>query len=82
MSVYATRWRKAVHRPGSWRGHLRQALRNAAVSGLALNASWPEEPFLRCLYCHYVFDDQEEMFRAQLEMLLAQGTFVTTGTLL
>ena len=82
MSRFVTRWKEAVHRPRSLRGHVRQAIRGAALSGLARNASWPTSPFLRCLYCHYVFDDQEGMFRAQMEMLLEKGRFVDTETLL
>ncbi|MGB0589254.1 MAG: polysaccharide deacetylase family protein [Myxococcota bacterium] len=82
MSGFVRQWRSAVHAPKSWRGHLRQAVRGVVLSGLALGASWPTEPFLRCLYCHYVFDDQEAMFRRQVEMLCEAGTVVDTATLL
>jgi len=80
--AFVRQWKKAVHRPSSWRSHLRQGVRSAALSALAARASWPSEPFLRCLYCHYVFVDQQEMFRAQLSMLMEQGRFVDTETLL
>ena len=82
MSGFVRHWRKAVHAPKSWGGHLRQAVRGLALSGLARGGAWSSEPFLRCLYCHYVFDDQEAMFRSQLEMLLGAGRFVDTATLL
>jgi peptidoglycan/xylan/chitin deacetylase (PgdA/CDA1 family) len=38
--------------------------------------------FLRCLYCHYVFDDQVDAFERQLHFLLQRGRFVDTTTCL
>ena len=82
MSGYVRKWRDGAHCPKSLAGHLREKTRSGVLSLLALRGSWSTEPFLRGLYCHYVFDDQREMFRSQLAMLRQVGRFVDTATLL
>ncbi|MGI9385972.1 MAG: polysaccharide deacetylase family protein [Methyloligellaceae bacterium] len=42
-------------------------------------AKWPSENFLRCLYCHYVFDDQKEDFERIVTHLRSIGTFINTA---
>jgi peptidoglycan/xylan/chitin deacetylase (PgdA/CDA1 family) len=39
-----------------------------------------DENFLRCLYCHYVFDDQVTDFRTLIDDLKSIGRFVDTAT--
>ncbi len=79
---YATQWKKAAQQPYGLKGHLRKNLRNLMVSALALTGQPGAENSLRCLYCHYVFDDQKEQFAAILTRLKKVGTFVDTDTCL
>lgn len=72
---YATTSSEVV-RPPSARG----AIRDIALSLLAMIRRKPSSSFLRCLYCHYVFDDQLEQFSQVIELLKKCGTFVNTDT--
>lgn len=49
-----------------------------AVSALAAASRPKPGPFLRCLYCHYVFDDQRARFSRALRSLQTMGQFVDT----
>lgn len=66
--------------PPGLRSHLRAWLRGLALSTLGRLQAPPEGGFLRCLYCHFVFDDQVQDFRAILQALQRIGTFVDTDT--
>ena len=80
-TIYVNRWRQAVHPPlGLGRG--RAILRSVTLHVAASVQSSPTTPFLRSLYCHYVFDDQVEAFERLILRLKAIGTFVGTGTLM
>ena len=57
---------------------LKSLARAAALSTLGNLTTAGRGPFLRLLYCHYVFDDQVRSFRAILKMLQEAGTFVDT----
>ena len=76
---YAVRWRDAAHRPSGPREMLREGVRHVALTLLGSVAPARQARFLRCLYCHYVFDDQREKFERILEALQAIGTFVDTN---
>jgi peptidoglycan/xylan/chitin deacetylase (PgdA/CDA1 family) len=81
-TAYVNRWREAVSRPLGLRSRGRAFLRGMMLSAGASVQSQPTAPFLRSLYCHYVFDDQLEAFERLIVELKAIGTFVDTGTLL
>jgi peptidoglycan/xylan/chitin deacetylase (PgdA/CDA1 family) len=83
---YATRWREAAQLPVGLRQRAKRLLRDGVISVRArLNAAGAarSEPqagpaFLRCLFCHYVFDDQRESFARIIRALQTVGRFVTT----
>jgi peptidoglycan/xylan/chitin deacetylase (PgdA/CDA1 family) len=80
MSRYDRTFRQAVHP----RRTVLQWARTYVRSGLLAVASKvyrdSQQSFLRCLYCHYVFDDQIERFGALVDTLMQSGTFVDTAT--
>ena len=80
MCEYAKLWRDAAPRRGGLRAVLRSACRHAYLSLLAALDRSDEDRFLRCMYCHYVFDDQREGFRTLMRKLMGSGTFVDTDT--
>jgi len=57
-------------------------LRSLTLSCLGTIAGRERSAFLKCFFCHYVFDDQVPKFEAKIELLLALGTFVDTSTAL
>ncbi len=75
---YARRSHTAIPRPHGVVSVTKHALRHAALSAAALTNHRIESQFLRCLYLHYVFDDQCDAFRTLIERLQGIGTFVTT----
>lgn len=77
---YATQWRDAVSRPDGLVGRARAMMRGAALTlAGSLNRSI-DDRFLRCLYCHYVFDDQIRDFERLILKLKSIGDFVDTKT--
>lgn len=79
-NAYATRLGQAVQPSATLLQKSRRALRNAVLSfSAAVNRSAADR-FLRCLYCHYVFDDQKEDFERLILRLKATGDFVDTET--
>lgn len=64
------------------KGRTRRILRSMALSVLSAANRLLEDRFLRCIYCHYVFDDQKERFEALMVRLKRSGEFVDTGTCL
>ena len=52
------------------------------LSGLGTLSRKEQRPFLRCVFCHYVFDDQIGLFEQQLLALKRMGSFVDTETCL
>ena len=71
---FAERLAEGVRRP--------RTVRSLARGTLLTGASWfrrsPRGAFLRCLFCHYVFDDQARAFELAIAALCREGTFVTT----
>lgn len=78
--MYSTTSELAAPQPRGVRARLRRVARHSLLSTLARFSHNDEGPFLRLLYCHYVFDDQVEKFRAIVEMLQNIGMFVDTKT--
>lgn len=80
--MYATTWRQAVRRPTSGMASLRAAMRSGALSIASRVNVGMADHFIRCLYCHYVFDDQVAAFEQLIVRLKSLGTFIDTDTLI
>lgn len=78
--MYVTQWKQAIPMPLGLIGRSRNFFRNMILYTLSLINQQPESNFLRCLYCHNVFDDQKETFEYLLLELKRYGTFVDTDT--
>ena len=77
---YATHWKQAVPLPSGIVGKSRALLRDVVLSIYSVTNRKLEENYLRCLYCHYVFDDQREEFELSITELMKVGEFVDTDT--
>ncbi len=77
---YATQWKQATPRPSGVAGRSRALLRDVALSLSSVSNRPSGETFLRCLFCHYVFDDQKEKFDSTIAELKTIGEFVDTDT--
>jgi hypothetical protein len=80
--TYAISWRDAAVRRAGWQPAVRRTLRNVALTCRSRIDFRSEATFLRCLACHYVFDDQREDFQQIIRMLKNQGQFIDTKTCL
>jgi peptidoglycan/xylan/chitin deacetylase (PgdA/CDA1 family) len=60
---------------------LRRLLRHGALSVAGGATRFGDRAFLRCVYAHWVLDDQVEDFRRLLSRLQRIGSFVSTETL-
>lgn len=78
---FATTWREAVQPPARGISKVRAAVRSGMLSTMSLLDQRIADRFIRCLYCHYVFDDQVTAFELLVERLKSQGTFIDTSTL-
>jgi peptidoglycan/xylan/chitin deacetylase (PgdA/CDA1 family) len=76
--LYATRWKQAVPLRRGLKNRMRIAARNVALGTLAQFAPPTRGNFLRCLYCHYVFDDQADRFAKIIRSLRELAEFVDT----
>src|SRR5579864_5022734 len=79
MNKYATSWRKSTSNTSALL-RVRPFFRDAVLTILSQANKSLEDKFLRCLYCHNVFDDQTQQFDRLLLELKAIGTFVDTDT--
>jgi hypothetical protein len=61
---------------------MRSLMRHAAVSCLGTLPKHPCHYSLKCVFCHYVFDDQVAAFDALIRELISCGQFVDTQTAL
>ena len=61
---------------------VRSCLRSLLLSGMGLFSGKDKRASLRCVYCHYVFDDQIRLFEQQIVRLKQMGSFVDTETCL
>lgn len=60
-------------------GRLRKLGRFASLSIVGAMHNPPATRFLRCLFCHTVFDDEIDAFREMIAYLQQLGKFVSTG---
>ena len=79
---FATSLLTGVHSPVSITEKLRAFARRKALSLAAALDRRAADRFVRCLFCHYVFDEQVAEFENLIERLKSLGTFVTTDALL
>lgn len=79
---YVKCWRQITPRQLGLFASGRKFLRNVTLNAAASTQKFSPAPFLRSLYCHYVFDDQVETFERLIVQLKAIGTFVDTDTLM
>lgn len=77
---YATYWRQAAPLPSGLIGKMRVLLKDAVLSVSSIVNRKSDTNYLRCLFCHYVFDDQRENFDHLITELKKVGTFVDTET--
>jgi len=75
---YATQWQQAAPIPSGFRNKARAFLRNSILSFSSVIKKGQGDTYLRCLYCHYVFDDQREEFEKLIVKLKKIGHFVNT----
>lgn len=79
-NMYATKLSQAVLMPSGGVARIRKHIRSAALSTLAVIKRAMGTNTLRCLYCHYVFDDQMHDFDRLISALKRYGRFVNTET--
>lgn len=79
---YAVSWREAVPGCMSASRRLRELARTSVLSAMSVLSRRLPDTFIRCLYCHYVFDDQVAEFNRIIGRLRLLGTFIDTNTLL
>jgi peptidoglycan/xylan/chitin deacetylase (PgdA/CDA1 family) len=77
-SRYATRSHEAVTPGHGLARRVRAATRSAVLSGLGALSVPRRGAFVRCIYGHYVFDDQVARFRKVLTEIRRLGEFVNT----
>jgi peptidoglycan/xylan/chitin deacetylase (PgdA/CDA1 family) len=80
--AFATSWRAAVQPASRPLDRMRGFARRSMLSALAAVRRGSADRFVRCLYCHYVFDDQRTDFERIIVRLKDLGTFVGTEQLL
>lgn len=66
----------------SVKARFRKKLRDFVLDTASILNRHDSDNFLRCLYCHYVFDDQVEKFKAIINTLSGIGNFVDSATAL
>ena len=79
---YAISWRQIYKPPRSAAARMRALARDGLLSAAGMLCQGLGDRFVRCLYCHYVFDDQRAAFERIITRLKAMGTFVDTQTVL
>jgi len=77
---YATHWRQAAQLPSGIGENIRAFLRSVFLTFSSFVNRGEENAYLRCLYCHYVFDDQIDDFERLIIELKKTGEFVDTDT--
>ena len=79
---YARHWRQAAPLPSGLIGKTRAFIRNTILFVSSVTNRKIEDRFLRCLYCHNVFDDQTALFERLICRLKETGQFIDTDTCL
>lgn len=77
---YATSWMEAIAPPPDLYGKSRAIARNIILSVASRFTRKTKDDFLRCLFCHYVFDDQIKDFEKIIIELKNIGSFIDTDT--
>jgi peptidoglycan/xylan/chitin deacetylase (PgdA/CDA1 family) len=77
---YAKHWKQAAPLPFGFAGKSRAFFRNALLTAISVANRSLEEKFVRCLFCHYVFDDQKARFERIIMKLKDTGQFIDTHT--
>jgi len=77
---YASHWQQAVKGPSRIQGKWRSFVRGSLLDFYSIFDCKAETNFLRCLYCHYVFDNQVEDFKMIVSQLKKIGRFIDTDT--
>lgn len=75
---YATQWQQAAPIPSGVSAKARAFLRHAVLSFSSVVDKRQGDAYLRCLFCHNVFDDQKDAFDKLLLKLQKIGRFVDT----
>lgn len=78
VQTYATQWQQAAPNPSTFIAQARALLRNSVLSLSSTANKAQDETYLRCLYCHYVFDDQTQKFENLIVQLKNTGEFIST----
>ena len=79
---YATSWRNTVVQNPGVKAKVRRMARRWMLHLQSMLDHTGDATFLRCLACHYVFDDQREEFSKIIKMLKNRGEFIDTRTCL
>ena len=77
---YATLWKEVIVAPHDLYGKSRVIARNSILFVASKFARKTKDNFLRCLFCHYVFDDQKKDFEKIITELKNIGSFINTDT--
>ena len=70
-----------IESPSNLVGHVRLILRNLVLDIESNLFTQQKDTCVRCLYCHYVFDDQVDMFENLLLDLSSYANFISSETL-
>ena len=57
LNKYTISIKDAIPKPNTFRKKVRFSLRKMVLDYLAMINNKNEKNFMRCIYCHYVFDD-------------------------
>ena len=76
--TFAKTYSEAVNEPITFGERSRFIARKLYLDLASLINVSEEENYLRCIYCHYVFDDQIEMFEKIIINLRNKGKFIST----
>lgn len=79
---FATNSAGVLESPSSLVGYLRLIVRNLVLDVESHLFTRQEDTSVRCLYCHYVFDDQVDLFENILIELSSYANFISSETLL
>lgn len=78
--IYITKWKDGVGNPEGIVKKGRSICRHIILSSLSLLDQKTEDSFLRCLFCHNVFDDNRYNFECAIRELTNIGEFIDTDT--
>lgn len=79
-TTYATNSALGVSKPRGAKDRLRAKARGVTLDVLSTINRREDKNYLRCLFCHHVFDDQLSAFEEILKRLSTYGRFVDTRT--